>query len=260
MFRFTKVFILFVLSFALLGCDIEGEVRQGDISSTIAANSGAAGGNSPVLGGVYYDSLEGLSISGSGVPGQSLVLNNDLQPQWVSAAGGALAITGGEMFGNISMNGNFLSGDLDNEGIFVDSLGNVGIGTSSPIHELHVEGNAIKTVGGSAWATISDRNLKTNIRPAVKGLADINKLNLKQFSYVNNKQLGLVEREEVGLIAQEVVPVFPESIMYSGQYMMLDYHPIYMAQLKAIQELSAENQALEKRLLDLEKKLDRLLK
>jgi hypothetical protein len=253
------IFLVSILAF-VSACDIEGEIRQGDISSTIASDSGAAGGNPPVLGGVYFDSLEGLTISDPGTFGQTLFLNNELKPEWVTATpGGALPTAGGQMMGNISLNGNYLSGDSDDEGIFVDSLGNVGIGTTNPIHELHVEGNAIKTVGGSAWATISDERLKKDIRPATKGLAEINKLNLKEFSYKNNKRLGLREKPEVGLLAQQVVSVFPEAVLYSGQYMMLDYHPIYMAQLKAVQELSQKNSELEQRLAELEAKIEKLL-
>ena len=158
------------------------------------------------------------------------------------------------------MNGQYLSGDGDDEGIFVDSLGNVGIGTTMPTQELHVEGNAFKTIGGTAWVTVSDRRLKKNIKPISKGLDHINKLSLKEFEYKNNKILGLMQRHDVGLIAQQVVDVFPEAVLYSGQYMMLDYHPIYMAQLRAVQELSEQNAELEKRIAILESKLDKILK
>jgi hypothetical protein len=48
-------------------------------------------------------------------------------------------------------------------------------------------------------------------------------------------------------------------VLYSGQYMMLDYHPIYMAQLKAVQELSQKNSELEQRLAELEAKIEKLL-
>ncbi len=255
--------IILALSIVSLvsACDIEGEVRQGNINSSIAANSGAAGGNPPILGGIYFDSLEGLTISSSGTPGQTLVLNAALEPEWITAVpGGALPSAGGDMTGNISLNGNYISGDGDAEGVFVDSLGNIGIGTTMPTHELHVEGNAFKTVGGTAWVTISDRNLKKNIKPISKGLDQINKLSLKEFQYINNDSLGLMERHDVGLVAQDVISVFPEAVLYSGQYLMLDYHPIYMAQLRAVQQLSEQNAKLEDRIAELESKINRILK
>lgn len=253
--------ILTSLAFSLTACDVDGEIRQGSVSSSISPNSGAAGGNSPVLGGVYFDSLEGLTISQPGTAGQTLILNSLLEPVWVTAVpGGALPTSGGTMTGNIELNGNFLSGDSDNEGIFVDSFGNVAIGTTIPLHKLHVEGTAGKTAGGSTWTVISDQRLKKDILPLSKGLKEINDLKVKTFTYVNNKLLGLKEHSDVGLIAQDVASIFPEAIVYSGQYMMLDYHPIYMTQIRAIQELSEQNKKLEQRISALESKLDQLLK
>ena len=59
------------------------------------------------------------------------------------------------MTGNIALNGNYLSGDGGNEGVFVDSSGNVGIGTSNPQQALDVNGNirlddGITFTGGSS--------------------------------------------------------------------------------------------------------------
>ncbi len=253
--------LLFIFIVLATACDIEGEVRQGSISSAIAPNSGSAGGNSPVLGGMYFDSLEGLTISASGTAGQTLVLNSNLEPEWVTATPvGALPTSGGTMTGNIEMNGNYISGDSDPEGLFVASDGKVAIGTTMPLHELHVVGNAGKTQGGTTWIMLSDERLKKDIKPLSKGLNEINKLNLKEFSYIENKFLGLTEREESGLIAQQVEGIFPEALVYMGQYKFLDYHPIYMAQLKAVQELSTQNKALEKRIAELEGKISRILK
>lgn len=44
---------------------------------------------------------------------------------------------------NILLNGNWLSGDGDNQGVFIDNFGKVGIGNSSPDAELDVNGNII---------------------------------------------------------------------------------------------------------------------
>jgi hypothetical protein len=59
-------------------------------------------------------------------------------------ADGALAMTG-----NLKMNGFWVSNDGDNEGVYVDTAGKVGIGTSSPVGNFTVYGNtssALNTV------------------------------------------------------------------------------------------------------------------
>ena len=50
--------------------------------------------------------------------------------------------------GNILMNDNWLSGDGDSEGVFVDTAWNVGIGTNNPLQKLH-----------TLWQIIWDRTL-----------------------------------------------------------------------------------------------------
>ncbi|MDD2680598.1 MAG: hypothetical protein PHE20_00670 [Patescibacteria group bacterium] len=55
------------------------------------------------------------------------------------------------MGGNIILNSNWLSGDGGNEGIFVNSSGNVGIGTTNPTTKLYVDagtGDAVNVGGG----------------------------------------------------------------------------------------------------------------
>ena len=54
---------------------------------------------------------------------------------------GLLPKAGGTMTGNIALNGNYLSGDGGDEGVFVAANGRVGIGTSSPDSELHISGS-----------------------------------------------------------------------------------------------------------------------
>jgi hypothetical protein len=44
---------------------------------------------------------------------------------------------------NLALNGNWLAGDGESEGLYVDSVGNVGVGTRTPERRLHVEGDAL---------------------------------------------------------------------------------------------------------------------
>ena len=63
---------------------------------------------------------------------------------------GLLPKAGGTMTGNIALNGNYLSGDGDDEGVFVDSSGNVGIGATAPSARLSVAGD-INLTAASAY-------------------------------------------------------------------------------------------------------------
>ena len=48
------------------------------------------------------------------------------------------------MTGNIALNGNYLSGDGGDEGVFVAANGKVGIGTTAPEQLLHVSGGSAR--------------------------------------------------------------------------------------------------------------------
>jgi hypothetical protein len=59
--------------------------------------------------------------------------------------GGNLVVSNGEFqlsASNITLDGNWISGDGDDEGIFVTTNGDVGIGLTNPAERLEVEGNA----------------------------------------------------------------------------------------------------------------------
>lgn len=80
---FCRILIFIGLALAL-GCDIEGEVKRGDSYSNLAPHSGAAGGYKSVVGGVYFDSEEGLTISKGGEACTFLRLSADNNPEWVT--------------------------------------------------------------------------------------------------------------------------------------------------------------------------------
>jgi hypothetical protein len=63
----------------------------------------------------------------------------------------ALKVNTITMNGNIRLNGNYLSGDGGNEGVYVSSTGLVGIGTAAPSTKLEVAG----TVSANDFATVA---------------------------------------------------------------------------------------------------------
>jgi hypothetical protein len=90
--------------------------------------------------------------------------------------------------------------------------GNVGIGTTSPSHILHIAGQGRST--SSSWATSSDRRVKTNIQPLRGGLETLMRLNPVSFEYIPEYRAGKpgMDGLQRGFIAQEVEAEVPEMV------------------------------------------------
>ena len=92
-------------------------------------------------------------------------LITDLGSDFATAAQGttannALPKAGGTMTGNIALNGNYLSGDGGDEGVFVDSTGKVGIGTISfPNRKLEIQ----DTTGNSLRLSQTTNSVNTEV-------------------------------------------------------------------------------------------------
>jgi hypothetical protein len=100
----------------------------------------------------------------------------------------------------------------------------------------------------------SDSKLKENITDISWGLKDI--LKLRPVHYTWKKDL-INQGLQFGFIAQEVKEVMPEAIKEFGEdvkYLGLEKDAIYATLVKAVQELSAKNEALIKRIETLENK------
>lgn len=114
----------------------------------------------------------------------------------------------------------------------------------------------------TGWTFGSDKRIKKDIKPIDYGLKEILNLKPSRFTFISDKE------STVGFIAQEVKDVVPEAISGSGlefdktdtpqeraaKTLGINKELLIPVLVKAIQELSAQNNALEARLAQLEAK------
>lgn len=103
-----------------------------------------------------------------------------------------------------------------------------------------VQGPYVNT-GGTSWTTASDENLKDIIEPIENGVEKLSSLR----SVIGKFKTDYDDVRRVFLIAQDVQKVLPEAICTDPNgYLGLNYQDLIPVLVKAIQELSAEVEAL----------------
>ncbi len=203
-----------------------------------------------------------LIVNGTGASRVNAYLSNQAQP---SAANYAIGL---EASGNLNLNtpqngrinlceGNNPFVTMRGNGSGDPNTGHLGINAYSPIYNLHVNGTAAKTGGGS-WDEASDKRLKKDIKDFKEGLDALKKIVPKTYKY--NGLAGTANNYQgIGVIAQEVKDAFPymvtnvktklkdtdkketEVLSYNGSAL------IYIA-INAIKELSDRIEKIEKKL------------
>jgi len=156
--------------------------------------------------------------------------------QWL--LGENLATTAGafEIFDNTAAQNRF----------FINTSGNVGIGTTSPDLKLSVSGDADKSVGGGSWQVFSDERLKNIKGNFNSGLRAVMQLQPIRYQYKPDNALGLQsEIENVGFGAQTLQKVVPEAVTKNNNgYLMVNNDPILWTMLNAIKEQQKEIEQL----------------
>ena len=156
--------------------------------------------------------------------------------QWL--LGENLATTAGafEIFDNTAAQNRF----------FINTSGNVGIGTTSPDLKLSVSGDADKSVGGGSWQVFSDERLKNIKGNFNSGLRAVMQLQPIRYQYKQDNALGLQsELENVGFGAQSLQKVVPEAVTKNNNgYLMVNNDPILWTMLNAIKEQQKEIEQL----------------
>ena len=109
------------------------------------------------------------------------------------------------------------------------------------------------------YSTTSDARLKKDIRPCgYKALDLINDFKFKSFNWEHREQLEKKSFTEIGLIAQDVEKINKNFVTMAGEYKTLNQFNLLTYSLKAIQELSTENQQLKSQLNEMNERLTKL--
>jgi hypothetical protein len=129
------------------------------------------------------------------------------------------------------------------------------VGPSNAAMWIFGDGNGTCKQGNNstAWTATSDERIKKNIVDSTNGLAKIDAIQVRNFEYRTEEEItvsGLVGCDAVGLqtgvIAQEIESVLPKAVSESETGLkQVNTDPIFWSMVKAIQELSAKNDALE---------------
>lgn len=180
-----------------------------------------------------------------------------------TAAGIAIQTTGsvGEVKG-VKNNGSAFNALQLSTGVnptmYLDTSGNVGIGTSSPIAQLHTTGTVRFSNFGAGTLTTdasgnvsvsSDERLKNIDAPFTRGLADIVKLSPIQYHW--NATSGLdTGTQYAGFSAQNVQQAIPEAVGSSTSgYLTLQDRPLIAALVNAIKEIASIGGAFKSNLI-----------
>jgi hypothetical protein len=170
--------------------------------------------------------------------------------------------------GNANGTYNTAIGDCAN--VSADNLTNataIGAGALATESDQVVIGNdAVTSIGGIVnWSALSDDRIKKNVQPNVPGILFINKLKPVTF----NLNLGAIAEKPTysGFIAQEVEEAAQDlEYDFSGVvvpktengFYRLRYSEFVVPLVKAVQELSAQNEAKDAAIEDLQKQIDEL--
>jgi len=154
------------------------------------------------------------------------------------------------------------------KGTYSDILildGNCGIGTSSPSFKLQLGTDSAAKPSSSAWTIVSDKRVKTNIRPYTTGLQELLQIEPKLFDYNGKAGFDTNDKNNIGVIAQEVKDIIPETVKkYNAklneedeentELYNFDSHALTFALINSVKELNNKIKNLEKKIQTLEDK------
>jgi hypothetical protein len=98
------------------------------------------------------------------------------------------------------------------------------------------------------WSVVSDERKKENVQSLTNGLDVVNSVRPVEFDYIEDG------KHDIGFIAQEYMKILPAQVKEQEDGYLAINQNLVPYLVKAIQELSAKNEALEARLAALEGK------
>ena len=124
------------------------------------------------------------------------------------------------------------------------SIGRVGINTNAPAATLHVAGNIV----ASNSTVTSDKRFKRDIEEFTGALSAVKSLRGVSYRFRADEFPGeqFDDAEHLGFIAQELREVLPQAVMErTDGYLTVDYGAVAPVLVEAVQELSAQVEALQ---------------
>lgn len=160
---------------------VEGNVGIGTVNPGLGIKLGVEGGNVKVSGGGIY-------------------LDNSFGLWW----GGGIVGMAGDGAGALGLRTNALTR------LYINSSGNVGIGTTVPTYKLQLSTDSAAKPTTNTWTIASDQRIKKNILDFTDGLNVVMKLKPYTYQYNGLGGKGYDDTDtHIGFVAQEVEPIAP---------------------------------------------------
>lgn len=109
---------------------------------------------------------------------------------------------------------------------------------------------AVGSVFGGAMG--SDERIKDNIKDTDRGLTEVMKIAVKEFTY-KPEFIDDNGKNHVGVMAQNLKEVLPEAVSHNGRYYMVDYSAIVPLLIKGMQEQQLHIEQLSKTIKELQR-------
>lgn len=149
---------------------------------------------------------------------------------------------GGYNKGQLIFSTGWDSNNLATERMRINTLGYVGIGTSTPGQKLDIVGGNGRVQSGYSWLTNSDVRYKTNIETIDNSLNKIANLRGVYYKVINDT----TNKTQIGVIAQELEAEFPELVVNDENgYKSVAYDKITAVLIEAIKEQQIQIEKLE---------------